>query len=103
MNIQLLMILLFVWGIFLGVVFFGGLWLTVKKCLNTELPGLFFAASLFIRLGIVLSGFYLSIENFGIVPGRQPQGNPLHNIILTFAGFFIARAVILRYTKQGGK
>ncbi len=45
-------------GGLLGVVFFGGLWLTVSHGLRTERPALWFTASLFARMTIALGGFY---------------------------------------------
>jgi hypothetical protein len=41
MNETLLMILAFIAGIALGIIFFGGLWFTVKKIVAAKMPALF--------------------------------------------------------------
>lgn len=43
----------------LGGIFFGGLWWTVRKGAASQRPGRWFFASLLLRMGIALSGFYL--------------------------------------------
>lgn len=46
-------------GIGLGCVFFGGLWLTVRRAPDRKYPGLVMLASLLLRLGLVGGGLYL--------------------------------------------
>jgi F1F0 ATPase subunit 2 len=46
-------------GILLGVSFFGGLWWTVTYCLSTPRAGLWFTGSLVIRAAITAGGFYI--------------------------------------------
>ncbi|MEP6496292.1 MAG: ATP synthase subunit I [bacterium] len=46
-------------GAGLGVLFFGGLWWTVRKAVSSPLPALWFAGSLLVRMGVVLTGLYL--------------------------------------------
>lgn len=45
-------------GILLGVIFFGGLWWTVRAGLSTRRPELWFICSMLLRIGIVMTGFY---------------------------------------------
>jgi len=45
-------------GIALGIVFYGGLWLTVKKGISAKRGGILFVMSFFLRTGITLVGFY---------------------------------------------
>lgn len=45
-------------GGLLGVIFFGGLWLTVRRGLRSSHPAVWFTASLFARMTIALGGFY---------------------------------------------
>jgi F1F0 ATPase subunit 2 len=45
-------------GMFLGAVFFGGLWMTVQQMQHTQRPGLLFVSSVVIRTGIVLAGIW---------------------------------------------
>ncbi|MGO9259013.1 MAG: ATP synthase subunit I [Bryobacteraceae bacterium] len=45
-------------GIFLGVIFFGGLWWTIRKGISSEQPALVFVGSLLLRTSLALAGFY---------------------------------------------
>lgn len=74
-------------GLLIGVVFFGGLWWTVKKGLSSSKPALWFAISLLIRLGIVVGGFYLV------------AGGSWQRLLACVAGFTAARFLILRMTR----
>ena len=73
-------------GSLIGAVFFGGLWLTVQKGLNSDHPALWFFGSTLLRTGFALAGFYF------ISQGDWRQ------ILLGLLGFFIARVVITRLT-----
>ena len=46
-------------GVGLGMVFFGGLWLTVQKGLRSKLPALWFFISFLLRTSIVLAGLHV--------------------------------------------
>lgn len=50
--------LAFAAGAGLGMLFFGGLWWTLRKGLTSRLPALWFAGSLVVRFGVVLAGVY---------------------------------------------
>ena len=52
--------LLMAWiaGIGLGVIFFGGLWYTIRKGLASTQPALWFISSLLLRTSIVLVGLF---------------------------------------------
>jgi F1F0 ATPase subunit 2 len=73
-------------GSLIGAVFFGGLWLTVQKGLNSDHPALWFFGSTLLRTGFALAGFYFI-----------SQGD-WRKILLGLLGFFIARVVITRLT-----
>ena len=75
-------------GLILGFVFFGGLWLTVKKTLGRKDAVLWFFGSSLLRTAIVLTGFYF-----------VAQGN-LSQLLVSVAGFVAARFLVLRITKQ---
>lgn len=45
-------------GLALGAIFFGGLWLSIRRGMSSPRPWLWFAGSLLIRLAIVAAGFY---------------------------------------------
>ena len=86
MNEIIHILLASVCGTLIGTLFFGGLWLTVKKGLVSKTPGLLFASSFFLRTGIVLLGFYY-----------VSQGH-WQNLLCWFLGFLTARIVIIRLT-----
>ena len=45
-------------GIFLGTLFFGGLWWTVRRGVSSRQPALWFVVSLMVRTCVTLAGFY---------------------------------------------
>ncbi|MHC4878042.1 MAG: N-ATPase subunit AtpR [Planctomycetota bacterium] len=51
-------------GLFLGTIFFGGLWWTTQRLLNSPYAGIFALISLVVRLSI-LGGGLLAISRFG--------------------------------------
>lgn len=72
----------------LGIIFFGGLWLTVKKGLRAKQPGLIFIFSFVLRMAIVLAGFYY------IGAGSWQK------LVICLAGFLIARFAMTRFTQK---
>jgi F1F0 ATPase subunit 2 len=77
-------VLVFFSGLLLGIVFFGGLWLTVKKIVSSEMQALWSLASFFIRLTIVLAGIYL------VSAGRWQR------MLVCLSGLIVARWLVLR-------
>ncbi|MEO7485708.1 MAG: ATP synthase subunit I [Ferruginibacter sp.] len=75
-------------GLMLGVIFFGGLWLTVKKLTASKMPAVLVLVSFVCRVGIVLVGFYF----IGL-------GNWM-KLIACLIGFIVARFAVIRYTKS---
>lgn len=75
-------------GIVLGVLFFGGLWLTVRQGLNSKKPYLLFIASLILRMAVVVIGFY------------YVGANNWQRMIACLLGFLIARMLITFITKK---
>ncbi len=73
-------------GLLLGAFFFGGLWWSLHKALNSNRAALWQITSLLVRMGVSLLGFYL-------VGGGQWQ-----RLMACLAGFVIARMLILRMT-----
>jgi len=49
-------------GLALGLLYFGGLWLTVRRIARTRHPGPLFALSLLLRMALTLAGFYLVMD-----------------------------------------
>ncbi len=75
-------------GIGLGLIFFGGLWLTVVRIPSSRSPHMLLAGSFLLRLAVVLAGFYL------LVPlGWQAM-------TIAMAGLLITRQVLLRIKGQ---
>jgi F1F0 ATPase subunit 2 len=59
MNDPLDMTLSLATGILLGIFYFGGLWLTLKRLSQSRQPALLTLASFLMRSLVCLSGFYL--------------------------------------------
>ncbi len=77
-------------GSLLGIIFFGGLWLTVQRGLHLKNSALIFMGSFIIRMAIMLLGFYYVGKN-----------NP-SKMLICLAGFLMLRWVITRITKKQG-
>ena len=87
MSEILYMILAFIAGMALGMFFFGGLWFTVKKAVNSKIPAIWFFGSFILRVGVVMLGFYYISQG-----GWQP-------LIISLLGFIVARFVVTHFTK----
>ena len=74
-------------GVALGLLFFGGLWWTVRKCLSSDRAGSWMLGSLLLRMGIALGGFYF-VSNGQLRP-----------LLACLAGFFSARLVVTWLTR----
>ena len=75
-------------GLVLGIVFFGGLWFTVKKIITSKTPALLMMGSFIFRMGIVLAGFYF----IGLGDWKK--------LIACLIGFIVARFAVIHYTKS---
>ena len=71
-------------GIGLGVFYFGGLWLTVRRLPTAQRPALLSLLSFFARLGVVLSGFYLAMDGHW------------QRLLACLLGFLGARVILVR-------
>jgi F1F0 ATPase subunit 2 len=91
MSEILYMILAFLVGTALGLFFFGGLWFTVIKAFGTKTPALWFFTSFFLRIGIVLIGFYYIVQE-----GLKP-------LIICLIAFMLARVFVTFLTKSTDK
>lgn len=91
MSDILYLILAFIAGTALGLIFFGGLWFTVRKAIGAKTPALWFFGSLFLRLAMVMIGFYFIV-----------QGG-LERLILSVIGFTVGRILVTYYTKAMDK
>jgi F1F0 ATPase subunit 2 len=77
-------------GGLLGTFFFSGLWWTVKKGVSSTHFVFLFIASMIVRTGVVLIGFYF------ISCGRWER------FLGCLVGFIIAKIIIMRVTKSTG-
>ena len=71
-------------GIGLGVFYFGGLWLTVRRLPTARRPVFLSLCSFFGRLGGVLLGFYLVM------------GGHWGRLLVCLFGFLLARVILVR-------
>lgn len=88
MNETISMILAFVAGITLGALFFGVLWLTVKKTVTAKVPWLWVLGSFFFRVTITLTGFYFV------------GGGDWQRLLICLGGFIIARFLVIHFTRS---
>lgn len=72
----------------LGAFFFGGLWWTVRKGLIARNPALWVFASVLLRTGVTLAGFYW-------VAGADWQ-----RLLACLVGFVMARQITMRLTRE---
>ena len=73
-------------GAALGIIFFGGLWLTIQYGMKAKYAGLWFLLSLLLRTTIVVAGFYF-VTSAKFYP-----------LLVCLGGFVISRIVITRLT-----
>jgi F1F0 ATPase subunit 2 len=74
-------------GVLLGALFFGGLWWTLRRGVSSARPALWFFASLLLRMGVTLVGFYV------VGAGHWQR------LLLCLLGFLMARALVTRLTR----
>ncbi len=75
-------------GGLLGAFFFGGLWWTIRKGLTSDHSALWFLGSTLLRTTVAVAGFYF----IGSGDWRK--------MMLCLGGFFVARLVVTRLTKE---
>ena len=88
---MLYMVFALISGLILGLLFFGGLWLTVKKSVTSKSPALWISGSFIFRISITLIGFYyISLGNW-------------QNLLICLVGFVAARYLVINLTKSNNK
>jgi F1F0 ATPase subunit 2 len=75
-------------GVGLGMVFFGGLWLTVQKGLRSQRPALWFFTSFLLRTSIAIAGLY-ALSN-----GRWQR------LLVCLLGCLLARLIVTWLTRS---
>lgn len=91
MNEAVILVLAGGAGVLLGLVFFGGLWWTVRRGLSSKRPALWFFGSLLLRTGIALAGFYLIAHSHW------------ERLLVCLPGFVMARVIVTRLTREAEK
>ena len=80
----MILITCFMIGLALGVLFYGGLWLTVRRLLTSHHPVALTLGSLLLRSGVALAGFLLVSDG------------DWRNTTACLIGFVVARIVVSR-------
>ncbi|SEN46074.1 ATP synthase subunit I [Nitrosomonas marina] len=89
MHELLILIALFTGGMVLGVVYFSGLWFTVRHVKNGEHPAFWLILSLILRMALLLTAFYL-ILSFG----------HWKELLVVLAGFVFLRILSVRSMRR---
>ncbi len=87
MNDTLTLLLAGIVGMLLGMVFFGGLWWTIRKGISSNYFPVWFLGSFILRMGVVLGGFFL------VSAGHWER------LVACLVGFFAARLLVARLTR----
>jgi len=74
-------------GVGLSVLYFGGLWLTVRRVVAGDWPQALLLGSFVVRAGLVLLGFYLVI---------LWMGEQWEFLAVSLLGFVVGRTVLVR-------
>jgi F1F0 ATPase subunit 2 len=78
-------------GIALGVIYFGGLWLTIQKGIFSRRMPILFFSSLLLRMSIILVGFYIV------------SGGHFERLLVCLLAFVMTRIVITRSIQSAKK
>jgi F1F0 ATPase subunit 2 len=78
----------FLTGLVIGIIFFYGLWRTIKVMPTSKTPAIWMLGSAISRIGLLLLGFYF-------VTSLGPEGK-LMRISLCFIGILIARFIVTK-------
>jgi len=76
-------------GLGLGMLFFGGLWITVRALPKSRHPAVLVLASFWIRTGVVVGGLLLAMDGLW------------QRALACLAGFIIARVLLSRWIPRG--
>ena len=72
----------------LGLLFFGGLWWTLRRALNSANPALWIGGSLLLRVAAAVTGFVLV------------SAGDWRRMLACLLGFWIARWLVVRLTRR---
>lgn len=74
-------------GVALGVMYFGGLWLTVRGLMGGKSPARWVLGSFLARNGVAVVGFYMV------------AGDNWRRLLSSLVGFIVARYLLIRMTR----
>ena len=74
----------FIWGVLLGLFYFGGLWMTLKYITRTNKSKSWLGISFIIRISFIMVGFWVSIKVDAV------------SFVLTLSAFLITRVILTR-------
>jgi F1F0 ATPase subunit 2 len=77
-------------GALLGILYFGGLWYTVRQMHQVERPVLLFTGSFLVRSVLTLAGFFL------VSDGR------IERLAACLISFFVTRQILFRLVRTEG-
>ncbi len=80
-----------IWGVLLGLFYFGGLWMTLKYISRLKNPKSFMVLSFVFRMVLVLVGFWFIVWL-----------NPVA-FMLAFPAFLITRVILTRSLGRGSR
>ncbi len=89
MNRLMLLTLTLCMGLGLGGLFFGGLWWTTQKALQSGRPANWILSSYFLRNGLALSSFFFVIRD------------SWQAFVVLLMGFMLSRWIVLKYLQNG--
>ena len=78
-------VLLVLAGFGLGILFYGGLWMTVRAIPKSPHPIVLTVASFWVRTGVVIAGLLLAMDGLW------------QRALASLVGFFLARLVLSRW------
>ena len=84
---MLSLVLALIAGLLLGIIFFVGLWWTVRRGVAAKNVASLFFTSMLLRMSIVVLGFYFIL------------GDDWHRLIIGLFGFGMARLLVLYFTR----
>jgi F1F0 ATPase subunit 2 len=79
----LLIVISLITGIILGIIYFGGLWITVRYMVNREHPYFLIFISFGIRLTIIMAGLYIILVHGWVY------------LVISLVGFILTRILIV--------
>jgi len=79
------LIMLFIVGIAIGLIYFGGLWLTVKKLAAVRRRGFLLVISFLIRTGLALAMFLILMDGYWL------------NAVVLLGGFVVSRTFLIHH------